>query len=109
MYTAANNFFPRFHVSKPLHSTRFEHAHQVLNFCLFVGKNSQLSCGKAEDNDYLNDSFVCYCHDLNRLHEVITWNAFQLTPESCYKTLTTVKFLAFFMFEKAECVVSKKC
>ena len=27
----------------------------------------------------LDDSFAHSCHSLNQLHEVVTWNAFQLT------------------------------
>ena len=31
----------------------------------------------------LDDSFAQSCHSLNQLHEVVTWNAFQLTGVPC--------------------------
>jgi hypothetical protein len=41
----------------------------------------------------LDGSFAHTCHSLNQLHEVVTWNAIQLTGVTCYKVICVISLL----------------
>jgi hypothetical protein len=52
------------------------------------------------------DSFGHAWHSLNQLHEVVTWNAFQLTAVPCYKLICGISFLLN-ACEPFSCVVTR--
>jgi hypothetical protein len=41
----------------------------------------------------LDDGFAQYWQSLNQLHEVVPWNAFQLTGVPCLKLICGISFL----------------
>jgi hypothetical protein len=51
------------------------------------------------------DSFANSGHSLNQLHEVVTWNAFQLTGVPSQKLICGISFLN--VFEPISCVVTR--
>ena len=53
----------------------------------------------------LDDSFANSWHSLNQLHEVVTWNAFQLTGVPCSQLFCGISFLLN-AFEPISCVVT---
>lgn len=40
----------------------------------------------------LDDSFTHYFHCLRQLHELVSWNAFQLTGKPCLKIISGIAF-----------------
>ena len=54
----------------------------------------------------LDDSFAHSWHSLNQLHEVVTWNAFQLTDVPCLKLICVVSFLLN-VFQPISCIVTR--
>jgi hypothetical protein len=54
----------------------------------------------------LDDSFANAWYSLNQLHEVVTWNAFQLTGVPCSKFICVLSFLLN-AFEPISCVVTR--
>ena len=53
----------------------------------------------------LDDSFAHSWHSLNQLHDVVPWNAFQLTGVPSQKLICGISFLN--AFEPISCVVTR--
>lgn len=53
-----------------------------------------------------DDSFAHSWHSLNQLHEVVTWNGFQLTGVPCQELISGMSCLLN-VFETISCVVQR--